>query len=70
MELLKNLLIGYVINLVFMWWGMNRKIPITDLYLENFAGSSDVWIKVLIIKSNDIVFTIPSKNPKTFISFK
>ena len=53
-----------------MWWGMNRKIPITDLYLENFAGSSDVWIKVLIIKSNDIVFTIPSKNPKNIYFFQ
>lgn len=55
----------------FMWWGTNRKNPMIDLYLENFSGTSDIWIKVLKIESPDISFTIPSKKIlKTFISCK
>lgn len=34
------------------------------MYLENFSGSSDVWIEVLRIESTNIPFTIPSKNPE------
>ncbi len=48
----------------FTWWEMNGNTPKTHIYLENFSGSSDVWIEVLRIESTDIAFTIPSKNPE------
>ena len=46
------------------WWERNGNTPNTHIYLENFSGSSDVWIEVLRIESTDIAFTIPSKNPE------
>ena len=48
----------------FTWWERNGNTPYTHIYLENFSGSSDVWIEVLRIESTDIAFTIPSKNPE------
>ena len=48
----------------FTWWERNGNNPKTHIYLENFSGSSDVWIEVLRIESTDIAFTIPSKNPE------
>ena len=48
----------------FTWWERNGNTPNTHIYLENFSGSSDVWIEVLRIESTDIAFNTPSKNPE------